>query len=177
MGALPCGRLGVRDLPGYADPRGDNRPRLADGRPGPDWLAEPRGMRPAVAVAALRNRARMTQSADRLVQRILDTVGKDTYVILTSDNGFHLGQVGLALGKGTPYSPDVQVPLLVVGPGVPAGSRGELATNLDLAPTLEDLAGLTPERFRSGVSLVPSLRDPKAQTARLRLPRAHPAGA
>ena len=162
-GALPCGRLGVRDLPGYADQRRDNRPRLADGRPGPDWLAEPRGLRPAVAVATLRNRARMAQSADRLVQGILDTVGDDTYVVLTSDNGFHLGQLGLSLGKGTPYSPDVQVPLLVVGPGVPAGARGELATNLDLAPTLEDLAGLRPASFRSGASLVPSLRDPKAQ--------------
>ena len=71
---------------------------------------------------------------------------------------------GSSLGKGTPYSPDVQVPLLVVGPGVPPGSRGELATNLDLAPTLEDLAGLTPAPFRSGASLVPSLRDPKART-------------
>ena len=159
----------VPDRPGGDQPAGsddqrrDNRPRLADGRPGPDWLAEPRGLRPAVAVATLRNRARMAQSADRLVQGILDTVGDDTYVVLTSDNGFHLGQLGLSLGKGTPYSPDVQVPLLVVGPGVPAGARGELATNLDLAPTLEDLAGLTPAPFRSGASLVPSLRDPKAQ--------------
>ena len=105
---------------GLRRPAGDNRPRLADGRPGPDWLAEPRGLRPAVAVAALRNRAQMTQSADRLVQRILDAVGDDTYVVLTSDNGFHLGQLGLSLGKGTPYSPDVRVPLLVVGPGVAA---------------------------------------------------------
>ena len=64
----------------------------------------------------------MAQSADRMVQRILASVGPNTYVVLTSDNGFHLGQNGLGRGKGTPYDTDVRVPLLVVGPGVVPGS-------------------------------------------------------
>ena len=59
----------------------------------------------------------MAQSADRMLGRILDAVGDNTYVVLTSDNGFHLGQHGLDAGKGTPYDSDVRVPLLVVGPG------------------------------------------------------------
>ena len=110
----------------------------------------------------LRTRAQMAQSADRMITRILEAVGPDTYVILTSDNGFHLGQQGLAAGKGTPYTTDVRVPLLVVGPGVAPGPRREMVSNLDLAPTLERLAGLQPAAYRSGASLVESLTDRRA---------------
>ena len=62
-------------------------------------------------------------------------------MVLTSDNGFHLGQHGLGRGKGTPYDSDVHVPLLVTGPGVVPGSRTEVVSNIDLASTFEDLAG------------------------------------
>jgi arylsulfatase A-like enzyme len=112
-----------------------------------------------VAVRDLRDRARMTQSVDRLVSRILRTVGRDTYVVLTSDNGFHLGQLGLGRGKGTPYDTDVRVPLLVVGPGVVPGTRREVTSNIDLAPTFEELAGVRPAPYRSGTSLVPTFAD------------------
>ena len=156
---MRCASLTVRDLPGFADPQRDNRPRRRGGRVAPAWNPAPGGLPAATAVAALRNRARMAQSADRMVGRILDAVGPDTYVILTSDNGFHLGQQGLALGKGTAYTTDTRVPLLVVGPGVAPGPRREMVSNLDLAPTLEALAGLASPAYRSGVSFVPSLKD------------------
>jgi N-acetylglucosamine-6-sulfatase len=162
-GAVSCASLTLRDLPGYGDPQRDNRPRRFDGNPAPAWNKNPRGPRPAVAMRALRNRARMAQSADRMASRILDAVGPDTYVILTSDNGFHLGQQGLAHGKGTAYTTDTRVPLLVVGPGVEPGRRRELVSNLDLATTLERLAGLAPAPYRSGTSLLPSLADPAAR--------------
>ena len=64
----------------------------------------------------------MVQSIDRMLGRILDAVDDNTFVVLTSDNGFHLGQHGLDAGKGTPYDSDAHVPLLVVGPGVEPGS-------------------------------------------------------
>ncbi|HEX5917326.1 MAG TPA: sulfatase-like hydrolase/transferase, partial [Nocardioides sp.] len=83
-----------------------------------------------------------------------------TYVVLTSDNGFHLGQNGMGRGKGTPYDTDVRVPLLITGPGVVPGARKEVTSNIDLAPTFEELAGLPPAPFRSGLSLVPTLADP-----------------
>jgi len=114
----------------------------------------------AVAVRDLRDRARMAQSADRLVTKILRTVGPETYVVLTSDNGFHLGQHGLGRGKGTAYDTDVRVPLLVTGPGVVPGPRREVTSNIDLAPTFEELAGLAPVPYRSGLSLVPTLTQP-----------------
>ncbi|QBX55621.1 hypothetical protein EXE58_09255 [Nocardioides seonyuensis] len=159
-GRVACSRLTTRDLPGFGDRRADNRPRLRNGKPARVWNTGG-GLSRAAAVRDLRDRARMAQSTDRLVTQILETVGDDTYVVLTSDNGFHLGQNGLARGKGTAYDTDTHVPLLVTGPGVVPGVRREVTNNIDLAPTFEELAGLRPARFRSGVSLVPTFGDRK----------------
>ncbi len=159
-GRVACRKLTVDDLPGFRDARKDNRPRLADGRPARAWNTV-RTLAAPLAVRDLRDRARMARSADRLVQRILRGVGPDTYVVLTSDNGFHLGQNGMGRGKGTPYDTDARVPLLVTGPGVVPGARKEVTSNIDLAPTFEELAGLAPVPYRSGLSLVPTLTDPR----------------
>ena len=164
-GARSCGRVACRklttaDLPGFGDSRTDNRPRRANGKRARAWNTA-RTLPAPLAVRDLRDRARMARSADRLVKRILGAVGPNTYVVLTSDNGFHLGQNGLGRGKGTPYDTDVRVPLLITGPGVVPGARREVTSNIDLAPTFEEIAGLAPAPFRSGVSLVPTLADRK----------------
>ena len=158
-GRVACRKLTTADLPGSGEARKDNRPRLADGSRARAWNTV-RTLPAPLAVRDLRDRARMAQSADRLVSRILRTVGPNTYVVLTSDNGFHLGQLGLGRGKGTPYDTDVRVPLLVTGPGVVPGARGEVTSNIDLAPTFEELAGLAPAPWRSGVSLAPTFSQP-----------------
>lgn len=157
-GLVPCSELTVADLPGYGDDPADNVPRRADGSLGRDWRAGLGSMEERVAVAQLRDRARMLQSADRMLGRILESVDEETYVVLTSDNGFHLGQHHLAAGKGAPYATDTQVPLVVVGPGVRPGVRDELVSNIDLAPTFEEIAGLRPATYRSGRSVLASLR-------------------
>jgi len=161
-GAVRCGDLAVEDLPGYGDDSTDNVPLTADGEPAGAGRGTPTQTQADVLTRMRRDRARMAQSIDRTVQRILDEVGPDTYVVLTSDNGFHLGQNGLGVGKGTAYRTDVQVPLLVVGPGVVPGERHQLTTNIDLAPTFEDLAGLDPRRYRSGHSLVDTFARPES---------------
>lgn len=81
-----------------------------------------------------------------------------TYVFFTSDNGYHLGEHRLLEGKQSPYDEDIHVPLIVRGPGVPAGTvRTNLTGNIDLAPTFADLAGAPiPDRV-DGRSLVPLL--------------------
>jgi arylsulfatase A-like enzyme len=155
-----CADLDTGDLPGYGDDVGDNAPVRADGTTGAPWQAGAPALSDRDAVASLRNRARMAQAVDRMVTRILREVDQDTYVVVTSDNGFHLGQHGLTRGKGTAYDSDTRVPLLVTGPGVRPGRRSELVSNLDLAPTFEELAGLRPARYRSGTSLVPTFGDP-----------------
>ena len=159
-GLVACRDLSVKDLPGFGDRRGDNGPRLADGRTSREWNAHPSGLTKPQAQTNLRDRARMVQSIDRLVLRILRMVDDNTYVVLTSDNGFHLGQLGLLRGKGTAYDTDTHVPLLVVGPGVVPGPREAMVSNIDWAPTFEELAGLDSPAYRSGVSLVPTLADP-----------------
>lgn len=164
-GRVACGSLTVRDLKGYGDPQRDNRPRRRNGEPGARWNPAPAGLARGTATTFLRDRARMAQSADRMLMRLLHAVDlDDTYVVLTSDNGFHLGQHGLAAGKGSPYDTDIRVPLLVVGPDVEPGRRGGVVTNLDLAATFEDIAGVRTPSYRSGISLLPSLRDRGADT-------------
>lgn len=71
-GAVRCRSLTVRDLPGFGDPQRDNLPRRFDGSPAVAWNENPSRLRPATAVEALRDRARMAQSADRMITRILD---------------------------------------------------------------------------------------------------------
>jgi arylsulfatase A-like enzyme len=68
---------------------------------------------------------------------------RDTYFVFSSDNGFHMGEYTLTSGKQTAFETDINVPLIVTGPGVPAGHvASQLASNIDLAPTFETLAGL-----------------------------------
>jgi N-acetylglucosamine-6-sulfatase len=79
--------------------------------------------------------------------RTLEQTGKldNTYIVFTSDNGYHMGQHRLGIGKEAAYEEDIRVPLIIRGPGVPAGtSSDEMVLNNDFAPTFADLAGLPP---------------------------------
>jgi N-acetylglucosamine-6-sulfatase len=84
---------------------------------------------------------------------------ENTYIFFTSDNGYHLGNHRIAPGgKRTPYKEDIGVPLMVRGPGVPAGEvRQQLVVNTDFAPTLADLAGTPIPAFVDGSSFAPLL--------------------
>jgi N-acetylglucosamine-6-sulfatase len=82
----------------------------------------------------------------------------NTYIFFASDNGFHLGQHRMTQGKRTAYEEDIKVPLMVRGPGVPAGrALKHQVLNNDLAPTFARLAGVTPPPFVDGKSMVPLL--------------------
>lgn len=92
-----------------------------------------------------------------LVQKLESTGELDnTFIFFTSDNGFEQGEHRLQQGKNQAYEESSHVPLLVRGPGVPAGSEtAKLALNTDFAPTFADLAGA--EFPADGRSLVPLL--------------------
>jgi N-acetylglucosamine-6-sulfatase len=80
----------------------------------------------------------------------------NTFIFFTSDNGFEQGEHRRKTGKNQAYEESSHVPLLVRGPGVPAGAEtAKLALNTDFAPTFADLAGA--EFPADGRSLVPLL--------------------
>jgi N-acetylglucosamine-6-sulfatase len=80
----------------------------------------------------------------------------DTYLIFTSDNGYHMGVHRLREAKGTPYVESVEVPFVVRGPGIRAGGSFEqLVANIDIAPTALDLAGVKVPSWMDGRSLSP----------------------
>ena len=81
-------------------------------------------------------------------------VADNTYFVFSSDNGYHMGEYRLLPGKQTAFDTDIHVPLIVSGPGVPAGrTLSDLASNIDLAPTFEALAGASVGSNVDGVSL------------------------
>ena len=113
-----------------------------------------------------RNRLRALQAVDEAIAGLvaaLSSTGRlgNTYVFFMSDNGYHMGEHRLLPGKYTPYETDIHVPLIVRGPGVPAGVvRNQFTGNLDLAETFADLAGVPPLSFADGRSLKGLLQNP-----------------
>jgi N-acetylglucosamine-6-sulfatase len=106
------------------------------------------------------------------VKLILDTLGsqhrlRNTYVIFTSDNGFFFGEHRLTGGKFLAYEPATHMPFLIRGPRIRPGSESdELVANVDVAPTILELAGVEADKSIDGRSMVPFLRDPELRTLR-----------
>ncbi|MFI0411996.1 sulfatase [Actinomadura sp. 3N508] len=121
---------------------------------------------------AFRKRAQSVQAVDAMIRRLraaLKAAGADrnTYLVFTSDNGFHMGEHRLAHGKQTAFDTDIEVPLVVTGPGVPAGKvEHGLAQNTDLCPTFEELGGAAVPAEVDGRSLVPLLKGETAMAPR-----------
>ena len=116
----------------------------------------------------------------RNVVRKLKRTGeyRNTVIIFTSDNGWILGEHrlrdpvtedGTAAGvKYVPYEGSSRVPLMIEGPGFPAGREVEgVTSNADLARTILDIAGAKPKRgFKlDGMSLLKAAGDPKGVLA------------
>jgi arylsulfatase A-like enzyme len=103
------------------------------------------------------------QGVDDGVGRVLDWLdaeglADETVVIYTTDNGWYLGELGL-YDKRFMYEPGLRVPLLVRGPGIVVGATPDaLVANIDLAPTILDLAELPVPDSMQGRSAAPLLR-------------------
>jgi arylsulfatase A-like enzyme len=108
-----------------------------------------------------RLRLQSLQAVDEAIAAFVDTLkasGKleNTFFFFMGDNGYHMGNHRLMTGKIAPYEEDIKVPMLVRGPGVPAGKTIDLLTgNVDLAPTWAELAGAKADTFVDGRSLLP----------------------
>jgi N-acetylglucosamine-6-sulfatase len=86
---------------------------------------------------------------------------ENTLIVFLSDNGWLQGQHRITGDKYLPYEESLRIPLIMRGPGIPAGQtvRGQVG-NIDLAPTLVDAADARAGRRMDGVSLIPTARDP-----------------
>lgn len=114
---------------------------------------------------------RLVTGVDVVIGRIRDELRRlnlddNTVIILTSDNGFYLGEHGLA-GKWFPHEESIRVPLLIFDPRASGKMRGitleQMALNVDIAPTILEMAHLEAPRKMQGRSLVPLIkgRSPK----------------
>lgn len=113
-----------------------------------------------------KNFLRCVKSLDRGVGQICQTLkdlklDKNTYIIYISDNGYLWGEHGLG-GKWLLYEESIRVPLMITGPGIPAGMKGkklnDLALNIDIAPTILELAGIPVPVEMDGKSLYVKLK-------------------
>jgi len=85
---------------------------------------------------------------------------EDTLIVFTGDNGYFYGEHGLSVERRLAYEESIRMPLLMrYGRLIRPGSRiDQIALNIDLAPTMLDLAGTPPAGPMDGRSLAPLLR-------------------
>lgn len=123
-----------------------------------DMTDKPAFLRPALrSPEAIRSidgvyaeRLRSAQAIDEAVEALYAALQRsgqlqNTYIVFTSDNGFHMGEHRFAFTKGFAFEHSIRIPLLVRGPGIPARRTiSRLIGNADLAPTFAAWAGVTP---------------------------------
>jgi N-acetylglucosamine-6-sulfatase len=93
-----------------------------------------------------RTRLQALQSVDEMVEGIVERLKshnmlENTYIFYTSDNGYHISQHRLHPGKECGFEEDINIPLIIRGPGI--GSSKVLNTvtsHTDLAPTIMKIA-------------------------------------
>lgn len=153
--------------PRYADLfEGVKVPRTVNFNPdrpsGASWLLELQQLNSSIIAsddAFYRRRLQALQAVDDMVNRTIAHLEKygmldDTYIIYTSDNGFHLGQHRLKPGKRCPYEEDINVPLIIRGPGVPKGKTADIVTShTDIVPSIVKWAAANPSIEFDGAAI------------------------
>ena len=133
----------------------------------PRWLRRVRPLSQndiAEIDAFYRSRLESLLAVEELIDQLLGTLSRtgeleNTWLFVTSDNGVLQGQHRLTSGKAFVYDEGLNVPLAVRGPGAtPSRLVEQVVANIDLAPTLLELAGAPIPASVDGRSLVPLLR-------------------
>lgn len=115
---------------------------------------------PGTSEDSIRARAEMMLSVEDSTAALLASLEAsgeldNTVVVFTSDNGFFFGEHGLSIERRLPYEESIRMPLLLRYPA--AAARGaavrELASSIDIAPTLLDLAGIRVPAHMQGRSM------------------------
>ena len=155
-------------------PRGFNEKNISDK---PKWLRKQikkrlkKAKRKAIT-AETRRRYEQLLSVDEAIAALVSKLAAaglldETYIIFASDNGFFRGEHRLTGGKFLPYEPATRVPLMIRGPGIPAGGVSEeLVSNLDLTQTIREIATGSSDSSLDGRSLLPYAHDPALRSTR-----------
>jgi N-acetylglucosamine-6-sulfatase len=160
------------DFPGLTEPRDPSFD--ANNVKAPAWLGQRKPLTPAQIARidqSFRMRAQSVEPVDKLLADVeatlaADRIADNTYIVFSSDNGYHMGQHRLLRGKQTAFDTDIRVPLIVAGPGVPHGKVvQQVAQNIDLYPTFVQLAGGVARRPIDGHSLLALLHPSKVRPA------------
>jgi arylsulfatase A-like enzyme len=112
------------------------------------------------------------KSVDESLARLVDALERtgqleNTLIVFTSDNGFMHGEHRIVREKVWPYDESTRVPLVMRGPGVPAGIRlNQLTANFDTTTTILDAAGVPPGRVQDGRSLYDLMEAPRSEWGR-----------
>ncbi|KAG0341032.1 hypothetical protein BG004_006175 [Podila humilis] len=98
--------------------------------------------------ATFRARLQSLQATDELVERVIKRLEhngqlENTYIVYTTDNGYHLGTHRMFAGKQTAYEEDTNIPFIIRGPGIAKNKKSNaVATHTHFPATVLKLAGL-----------------------------------
>jgi arylsulfatase A-like enzyme len=133
----------------------------------PEWLLELK--KPSVDYILDSDQAmlRSLMSVDEGIAELLQLlerrqIRENTIILFLSDNGMSVGEHHI-IGKDCPYEACIQIPFVVTYPRLQNAPRSEagFALNIDIAPTLLDLANIPIPPGLDGISLVPLLENPQ----------------
>lgn len=163
LGAL--GDLTVPQTPNFNESDMSDKPQQVQAIPklSPDQIAD--------LDRRYRGRLESLLSVDDEVKRIVGLVKKfgdkrKTFFIFTSDNGLEMGAHRIQF-KNYLYEEGERVPLIIRGPGFPAGvTRDQPVANIDLAPTIVSIAKAHPGRVMDGIPLQPLAKNPSVSANR-----------
>lgn len=122
-----------------------------------------------------RNRWRAIAGVDDMVALVVAHLTKrqvidNTFVLFSSDHGYKLGEWRIGCSKQHPYESDVHIPFFARGPGIAPGTRlTALVSNIDIGPTMLDIAGLPANPEHDGKSLLPMLQSTQGSEGRVEL--------
>ena len=170
-GTLGDVRLPTLDSPSFNEPDISDKPPLPRYRTHLLPNVNNSEVNPLRAQRLFTQRIKALAALDEAVAGIvaaLEEAGEldNTVLMFTSDNGYMFGE-HQQVGKNVPYEEAIRVPLVMRGPGIPAGERrSQTVAMIDFAPTITELAGATAMRDMDGESLLPYAVSDKRQPDR-----------
>ncbi len=125
----------------------------------------PLGPETATKETEIRERAEMLMAVDEDLGKIYDVLKENgeldnTVIVFTSDNGYFYGEHGLSVERRLAYEESIRIPMLIrYPPEIKAGiTPEEMVLNIDLAPSLLELAHIIPDSSLQGKSFLPVLK-------------------